>query len=167
MEEFDGTFTLSLCDFERSMEIYEDMHELDNGFAAVTTMGYCAPECFEGKRGLSSDIYSFGLLAWELFVGKPVNFGMSLPQIMITVIYKFEVISQQMLDLLTPEHPLREFFCLCWSKDDTKRPSAQAALEYLENIQPNNTRLPPVTAPPPHTLLWKPDVLSQVIGWMP
>ena len=37
---------------------------------ARCTPYYCAPETFDGKAGIASDVWSYGLVALELFGGK-------------------------------------------------------------------------------------------------
>ncbi|XP_052092249.1 uncharacterized protein LOC127728682 [Mytilus californianus] len=108
-----------------------------------TTM---APEIFQGKLyGTSVDIYSVGIMLWEMWYGRP---GYTFPSSENTEEYRF--IAQNMTELsvfiingtrpdfdnkFQPHHNLQFLMKKCWSGNPTDRPTAECVLNKLREMQ--------------------------------
>jgi hypothetical protein len=147
VEETRDGLALFLTDFGRAEE-FQNVSKIDQtmGNAAITTLAYSAPETMRGRRGLLSDIYSMGLIARELFVGKVASLGKGFS---ISV----NIQDQDKLDALVkefpPAHPIVPFMKKCLQVDPRNRFNAAEALDYCEGIQ-NAIGLPiyPLSIPP-------------------
>jgi serine/threonine protein kinase len=96
--------------------IMKDQQELVGG---VGTPHYTAPEILEGKRyGLKVDVYSFGVMLWEIATGNVPFRDKS-----ATEIYDFVVTHGWRLPLSqsTPE-PLKQLIARCWHTNPSERP---------------------------------------------
>lgn len=101
-------------------------------FEQVGTLRYMAPEVLMGQNyGLKVDVYSFGLLLWELAtLQKPFYKLTKLEQFRNTVAKenkrpKLSAISY---------HPLRPLVERCWHADPMGRPSFREIVEVLEKL---------------------------------
>ncbi|EIE26632.1 kinase-like protein [Coccomyxa subellipsoidea C-169] len=90
------------------------------GVEAAGTVTHMAPEMIaHGVGSCASDVYSFAILAWELYAGRGAHSSLSKVQIM------FGVASQDM----RPEFPqptpawYRDLVSTCWSRDPRARPT--------------------------------------------
>ncbi|GIL80726.1 hypothetical protein Vretimale_9166 [Volvox reticuliferus] len=105
------------------------------------TVQYMAPECFcgslfsdtRGKTPIShqSDIYSFGVLLWEMLARERPWKGLSAIQVALTVGFQ-----QQRLRIPDTDnerfHPkLRKLILRCWDEDPRKRPGAAEIAKRL------------------------------------
>lgn len=107
-----------------------------------TTM---APEIFQGKvYGTSVDIYSVGIILWEMWYGRP---GYTFPCSETTEEYRF--IAQNMTELsvfiingtrpdfdnkFQPHNNLQFLMKKCWSGNPTDRPTAEYVLNKLKDM---------------------------------
>ncbi|XP_063422764.1 uncharacterized protein LOC134707154 [Mytilus trossulus] len=107
-----------------------------------TTM---APEIFQGKvYGTSVDIYSVGIILWEMWYGRP---GYTFPCSETTEEYRF--IAQNLTELsvfiingtrpdfdnkFQPHNNLQFLMKKCWSGNPTDRPTAEYVLNKLKDM---------------------------------
>ncbi|CAL5225588.1 g8436 [Coccomyxa viridis] len=84
------------------------------------TVAYMAPEmlCY-GSCSPACDVYAFGVLVWELYMGEPLYEQLSKVQIM------FGVMSQDLRPQFPPSTPawLADLACQCWAANPAARPS--------------------------------------------
>jgi hypothetical protein len=147
VEESNGFLHVVLADFGRSKDFSNSLRTLAVALETVTTILYSAPEVFDRNRYLSSDMYSFALMAWELFVGRRVALGKEMQIIMANVVYRHDVTFSKLLDYLPPLHPMRDFLPQCWAKEPSARLTAQRAIEFLELLSPHFGDLSPLVSP--------------------
>jgi len=95
-------------------------------------ISYMAPEIWRGKKyTTASDIYSFGMIMWELTTGRmpfwDQNYDLELT---IKICNKFRppIINS------TPKG-YNELMQKCWDSDPNKRPTASYIYEILSNIK--------------------------------
>jgi serine/threonine protein kinase len=91
--------------------------------------GYAAPECYDNEWTRKSDIFSFGVIMYELLVGEPAfsrQFG--------PYKYMHEVVIEKTRPFIPysilPE--MRELIQDCWSDHQDIRPSFESILNFLE-----------------------------------
>ncbi|RIB19062.1 kinase-like domain-containing protein [Gigaspora rosea] len=96
---------------------------------------YIAPEILNGKPyTTASDIYSFGIIMWEILYGKSVfynqNFG---PQLQL------EICNNNLRPIIIKNTPQCYINLMekCWDKDPEKRPSAANICEIFTEWQIN------------------------------
>jgi serine/threonine protein kinase len=97
-----------------------------------TNFHFVAPECYDNDCGWESDIFSFGLILYELVVGSPAV-PKNLSQ--LTVV-KLLVVDNARPDI--PEFVLpstKSLICKCWQRNPCHRPSFNHILDWLTVIQ--------------------------------
>jgi hypothetical protein len=99
---------------------------------ALVDSRYLAPECYSNEFSATSDVFSFGLLLYELIVGKPC----------FPSHWKREAILKCVtVDKWRPDIPewiapcVGELIADCWADDPDNRPSFVAILERLKRMQ--------------------------------
>lgn len=127
---FDKSGCLKLFDLGLAREI----HTIGvSGIAG--TLNYMAPEILLGRKAtLKSDIYSFGILLWELISGKRAfkKFSSNPMQFKENVL-----IGAWRPSLATiPSAALRQLINDCWDADPEKRPDITKVLEVLNMEDP-------------------------------
>lgn len=96
-----------------------------------STIGYMAPEVFEDQLTNASDVYSFGMLLWEMYVGDHPYTGLNHGQIMVGV----------RLGELRPAwpsnapHEVVSLSTKCLEQDHRKRPSFGYIIQELRLIE--------------------------------
>jgi serine/threonine protein kinase len=104
----------------------------DTPIGAAGTVHYAAPEQFKEEIQSATpaiDVFSFGLILYEIIVGRAV-----FPQNLMP----FEVIRMHNDDF-RPEipdhvcHPMRDLIMRCWSPNPADRPSFDAILSFIES----------------------------------
>ncbi|KAF0437017.1 kinase-like protein [Gigaspora margarita] len=99
--------------------------------------GYLEPQCFVDQKykcDKRSDIYSFGVILWEISSGKPpfCNF-----ENQIAIIYQVSIGIREVPIENTPNNYVELYQC-CWDKDPKVRPEIKVVLEILKKIQSPN-----------------------------
>jgi serine/threonine protein kinase len=90
---------------------------------------WMAPEAINGERTLASDVYSYGVLLWELitagFPWKGAPF--------VTILYKV-VMEEARPPGADPNHRLHDLMTRCWASDPDKRPTFHEAVAEVQVI---------------------------------
>lgn len=125
---FDGEFCAKIVDFGVACEeIYCNLLGDDPG-----TYRWMAPEMYKHKPyGRKVDVYSFGLLLWELVTG-------SLPYEDMTPLQAaFAVVNKNLRPAIPLSCPaaLKRLIEQCWSWSPEKRPEFQQIVSILENFK--------------------------------
>src|SRR6185312_10492558 len=94
---------------------------------------YIDPVTFENesyKRGIKSDIFSFGVILWEISSGKRPCEGCI--QIFDIILYRLKGLR----DPPFPETPKKyiELYSKCWDNDPNKRPLSEEVYKQLESL---------------------------------
>jgi serine/threonine protein kinase len=125
---FDGEFCAKVIDFGVACEeAYCNLIDDDPG-----TYRWMAPEMYKHKPyGRKVDVYSFGLVLWELDTG-------SLPyEDMTPVQAAFAIVNKNMRPVIPAScpAPLRLLIEQCWSSQSEERPEFQQIVQILENLK--------------------------------
>uniref|UniRef100_A0A0A9BF18 Protein kinase domain-containing protein n=1 Tax=Arundo donax TaxID=35708 RepID=A0A0A9BF18_ARUDO len=125
---FDGEFCAKVVDFGVACEeAYCNLLEDDPG-----TYRWMAPEMYKHKPyGRKADVYSFGLLLWELVTG-------SIPyEDMTPVQAAFAVVNKNLRPVIPSScpAPLQLLISQCWSSQPEKRPEFRQIVQILENLK--------------------------------
>jgi len=111
---------------------------LDN---LVGTVGYQAPEMIRSQRcGFKCDIYSFGILSWQMWTGEVRPFPDTHPHI---VMYQVTT-SEKRPDLAKVSDSKKAKLCsICWTSNPLKRPSASQLKRQIQalNFEENSLTL--------------------------
>jgi serine/threonine protein kinase len=105
--------------------------ENDHFGPSSTNARYSAPECFNNRPTLKSDVFSFGIILCELLSGRPgLPLSLPGPQLMKTIA----------VDRARPAIPnfvdrkVRLLISDCWKQKPNKRPSFEEILERLDEM---------------------------------
>ncbi|GFR51773.1 hypothetical protein Agub_g14229 [Astrephomene gubernaculifera] len=124
-------FVAMVADFGLSKVTQGDKPLELNHWSTVTVM---APEVILGRWSKASDVFSFGILLWQLVTSEPVPYSkLTVPQILIGV-------SQGSLTPTWPPsaHPaLVRLGRACLATNPEKRPSFEAIVKVLTKIEKN------------------------------
>ena len=133
-----------VCDFGMSKAKLEFSHQMSMSHSVVQssligggTQLWNAPEIYNGKpHSFESDVYSFGIVGWEVVDGKgKLPFG----QLEIAARYKAIVVDGKRPTLPSSEDKcptkLRELIEACWNADPSKRPTAEQIVRTLITIK--------------------------------
>jgi hypothetical protein len=125
-----------LCNFGHSLSPGEpdwtslpDRHLKDRW--AYVDSHYLAPECYDRQSSLESDVFSFGLILYELVVGKPA-FSKNLKQRAVAKLLILDDSRPDIPDFVLPE--VAKLICDCWATDPDDRPSFHQILVRLERM---------------------------------
>lgn len=106
--------------------------EASRSLGTTTVKGsppWMSPEAINGERTLSSDVYSYGVILWELstagFPWKNVPF--------VTILYKV-VMEDTRPPVSDPDHLLHDLMQKCWHVDPTNRPSFTEAVDEADEL---------------------------------
>lgn len=100
----------------------------------VGSPAWMAPEILEHKPyDESVDVYSFGILMWELYSGQRPFKDMAPLQIAMAVISKDQ--RPPISDDMPP--PLSKLISECWAKDPKDRPSLESIMQRLHDMDPH------------------------------
>jgi serine/threonine protein kinase len=132
----DWDWNVRLCDFGHSLypgEPYQvlltDLHSRDRW--AYVDSHYLAPECYDNRHSLESDVFSFALILYELVVGKP-PFPKSLKQQVAAKLLIVDDARPDIPDFVLPE--VAKLICDCWATDPGDRPLFHQILRRLERM---------------------------------
>jgi serine/threonine protein kinase len=109
----------------------------ENPFGSIP---WLAPECFESRYSIRSDMYAYGMVLWELVSRKTPYQGLDMAGIMGKVILRDEreeipdEMKQLSHDRPTAKTPqsIKNLIGLCWFKESAQRPTAKEAVKAFE-----------------------------------
>jgi serine/threonine protein kinase len=119
-----GGFGQSLIANERHSEHFMNSLSLPTG--------YVAPECYANVWTTKSDVFSFGLILYELLVGEPAFSNELTPYKYLKLVVN-EKTRPHIPDSVVPE--VRNLIEDCWSDDPNARPSFESILSILEKMK--------------------------------
>lgn len=125
-------YTIKITDFGLSQATTQGCSLRDGKEGARGTPLWMAPEVLEGKEfSTSADVYSFGIVLWEIFTRKE-----PFSQFRNYQKFKEAVCKQMVRPKIPPECPqsLVTLIEKCWAADPLLRPNFVTILEELENI---------------------------------
>jgi serine/threonine protein kinase len=108
------------------------MLEMDKSHISTQTYGtvaYMPAELLNnGRMTKAVDVYSFGMLMWELFTGSPPYSGLTVGQILVAVVY------QNQRPPVPDDCPeaYRAIMEACWHADPTQRPTFDTISKNLQ-----------------------------------
>ena len=104
-----------IADFGCSRAFQEASEQQNIDEECIGTPGYQAPEIFKDKFvTLKSDVFSLGILMWQLLTGEPQPYPEWHPHTII-----FKVVTEDVRPCIEPSNPLTKFKKLysdCWNK---------------------------------------------------
>jgi TPR repeat protein len=125
-----GDFGNSISKDERSMPTQND-HCRNQTWRSCDSH-YLAPECYEDISVPASDVFSFGLILYELVVGKP-----AIPKNLKTFAVQIRL-DRGDIPLDIPEFirsDVRKLIADCWSREIADRPSFNQILDRLKEMK--------------------------------
>ena len=95
----------------------------------IGTACWLAPEVINsGQSSMGSDVYSYGIILWEIMTRKEVYAGLTAEQIIA------KVANSDLRPTLTPNLPLRDVMASCWAHSAQARPSFSEIVQTLSLI---------------------------------
>ncbi|RIB06417.1 kinase-like domain-containing protein [Gigaspora rosea] len=95
---------------------------------------YVAPEVLKGKPYTTvSDIYSFGIIMWEILCGKPISYNQS------PMLLKYQICANNLRPTIIEKTPqsYKDLMKACWDNEPEKRPSAKDIIEAFTKWKDN------------------------------
>jgi serine/threonine protein kinase len=126
----DWSWNVRIADFGRSSSL--DAPPLKPSDALSLGSHYFAPECYDGTFRYASDVFAFGLILFEIFVGGRA-FPESLSQLQVVRIVAIDRERPEIPDSVLP--PARELMDACWEADPDDRPTFEEIVDRLEEIR--------------------------------
>ncbi|KAM4047440.1 receptor-type tyrosine-protein kinase FLT3 isoform 2-T2 [Anomaloglossus baeobatrachus] len=117
-----------ICDFGLARDIVTDSNYVVKGNARLPVKWMSPESIFEGIYTIKSDVWSYGILLWEIF-----SLGIN-PYPGIPVDAKFYKLLQSGFKMEQPFYATDEIYFLmqsCWAVDSKKRPSFSELVSYL------------------------------------
>ncbi|XP_008106152.2 receptor-type tyrosine-protein kinase FLT3 isoform X1 [Anolis carolinensis] len=117
-----------ICDFGLARDIVNDSNYVVRGNARLPVKWMSPESLFEGIYTIKSDIWSYGILLWEIF-----SLGVN-PYPGIQVDANFYKLIRSGFKMECPFYATEEIYlvlCSCWALDSRKRPSFSQLLSLL------------------------------------
>ena len=99
------------------------------------TCHWMAPEVIENKNySLKADVYSYGIIIWEVCCRKTPYYNMNQQQIQFYVTFKK---GRPDMDLMPKDRPkeIDKLIECCWDHNPNNRPTFSQIIEYIKNIK--------------------------------
>mmetsp|Transcript_65897 Transcript_65897/g.143848 ORF Transcript_65897/g.143848 Transcript_65897/m.143848 type:complete len:446 (+) Transcript_65897:1-1338(+) len=125
----DEHFTVKICDFGLSKTITGSTRVQTRG---VGTPQWTAPEVLSsGHYSTPSDVYSYGVLLWEMWHRQVPYGNMDAPQIVLGVVTK------KMRPPISRKCPetMAKFMVWCWDQEPQRRPTLRQVVAKLDEVQ--------------------------------
>lgn len=121
----DDNYFVRIGDFGISKKVEKGKKNTAN----IGTIEYMAPETFgDGDYDFKIDVYSFGVMLYEIATNKPAYKGLSIPQILM---HKVQAQTPEIPDDVLPV--TRQIIQSCWDNDPDQRPTFVTLLEAIHN----------------------------------
>ncbi len=129
-------------------------HSATSVGVALGSPGYMAPEQIEGAEGVDAraDLYSLGVMAWEMLAGRPLFEGTTMQQLFLQHL----TVTAPRIERVRPEGPaaLADVIARLLAKSPDDRPtSAAALLNDLEGLASVSGVHPPASRPASRRLM--------------
>lgn len=126
----DGVMKISDFGTAQLVNDLESLKSLRGGYTPL----YGAPEAFDGRAYPATDIWSFGVILYELICGeRPFASGVSFAAMARAIIDKDHTPLQQKPGITAPQE-LYDFIECCLSKDHEDRPTAAQAVALFSKL---------------------------------
>ncbi|XP_030649990.1 macrophage colony-stimulating factor 1 receptor [Chanos chanos] len=120
-----------ICDFGLARDIMNDSNYVVKGNARLPVKWMAPESIFECVYTVQSDVWSYGILLWEIFsLGKSPY-----PNMLVdSKFYKMIKCGYQMSrpDFASPE--MYDVMKMCWSLEPTQRPTFSKIMKYIERL---------------------------------
>jgi serine/threonine protein kinase len=133
----DWEWNVRIRDFGQNMPSYEsniplltDLNSHQN--LPSGNLRYVALECYDNKYGWESDVFSFGLILYELVVGSPA-FSKDLSPLAVVQLLVVDNVRPDSSEFVLPS--IRTLIRECWQRRPCHRPSFNEILDWLTAIQ--------------------------------
>eukprot|EP01119_Soliformovum_irregulare_P019265 TRINITY_DN6056_c0_g1_i4.p1 TRINITY_DN6056_c0_g1~~TRINITY_DN6056_c0_g1_i4.p1 ORF type:complete len:567 (+),score=148.63 TRINITY_DN6056_c0_g1_i4:38-1738(+) len=152
-------WTVKLCDFGLSR--FDTDSNMDTKKKMKGTMVYTAPECYLGPFTVHSDVYSLGLVFWEIshrcVLGKYLQPFKEYKNLVMDYQVIVQVAKKGLRPTIRPEIPLKIRVLIenMWSQVPEERPAPYLVLHMLDAIAQDIKD---------HPHLYQSDILNQVIA---
>jgi serine/threonine protein kinase len=126
----DWNWNIRIANFRHSIFDKSPVIDVDKG--SPCDAHYCAPECYDNINAPENDVFSFGLILYELIVGQPV-FSTNMTQ--------QEIAAKMIMNDWQPEFPhsvrprTKELICDCLAVKYWERPSFSDILDRMEEMR--------------------------------
>ena len=131
----DSQFVCKIADFGLSRDVYESDYYGLGGKSVLLPVRWMPPESLlYGRFTVKSDVWSYGVLMWEVFTfATQPYFGASNQEVIDNI---RGLVLLECPSLCTQE--MYEIMLECWQKMPIKRPEFSEVLQSLERLQQNN-----------------------------
>ncbi|VDI47154.1 anaplastic lymphoma kinase [Mytilus galloprovincialis] len=122
---------VKIADFGLARDIIGSNYYRKTG-SAMLPVRWMSPESFsEGIFSSKSDVWSFGVLMWEIFSYAQTPYGTDNNTTVVTLILK----GQRLPQPSACKPAIYDVMCSCWKTDPVERPSFQDLLSHLETLK--------------------------------